>query len=107
MAKLITGGAGFIGAELARVLVGQGEKVVVFSRAPSYTRLDGIENHVKLAPGNLANWHEVLNVVKENDIDGIYHFDSMLSVPSAANHWASFQASGTIGCGSLPLYGNS
>jgi len=34
MAKLITGGASFIGAELARVLAGQGEKVVVFPGLP-------------------------------------------------------------------------
>lgn len=91
MTKLITGGTGFIGAELARVLVGQGERVVVFDIAPNYARLDGIENQVKVVQGNLANWHEVLNVVKENDIEGIYHLGSMLSVPSEANPWASFQ----------------
>ena len=89
--KLITGGTGLIGAELARTLVGQGEKVVIFDIAPNYARLDGIENQVKVVQGNLANWHEVLNVVKDNDIEDIYHLGSMLSVPSEANPWASFQ----------------
>jgi len=30
MAKLITGGMGFIGAELARMLVNQGEEIILF-----------------------------------------------------------------------------
>jgi nucleoside-diphosphate-sugar epimerase len=35
MAKLITGGTGYIGAELAHILVGRGEEVVLFDVAIS------------------------------------------------------------------------
>jgi len=80
MAILITGGTGLIGAELARTLVSRGEDVVLFDI-----------DKVKVVQGNLAYCAEVFNVVKDNNIEGIHHMGSMLSVPSNANPWASFQ----------------
>ena len=53
--------------------------------------MDDIKNKVKVVQGNLAYGSEVFNVVKDNNIDGICHLGSMLSVPSNANPWASFQ----------------
>ncbi len=98
MVKLITGGAGFIGAELARTLVGQGEEVVLFDVAPNWERIRDIKDRVKVILGNLSNYFEVLNAVKENNIEGIYHLGSMLSIPSDANPQASFQ---TNVCGTM------
>jgi len=92
MAKLITGGTGFIGAELAHALIGQGEEVVLFDVTPNWERISEIKDKVKVIPGNLGNSFEVLNTIKENNIDGIYHLGSMLSIPSDANPQASFQA---------------
>lgn len=98
MSVLITGGTGFIGAELARLLVDRGEEVVLFDIALNYTRIKGIEEKVKLVQGNLAYSSEVFNVVKNNRVKGIYHLGAMLSVPSNANPWASFQVNvcGTV-----------
>lgn len=98
MVKLITGGTGFIGAELARTLVGQGEEVVLFDVAPNWERIRDIKDRVKVILGNLSNYSEVLNAVKENNIEGIYHLGSMLSIPSDANPQASFQ---TNVCGTM------
>jgi len=91
MKVLITGGTGFIGAELARTLVSKGDDVVLFDIAPDYARIGDIKHEVKMAQGNLAYQAEVFNVIKDNNIEGIYHLGSMLSVPSNANPWASFQ----------------
>lgn len=91
MAVLITGGTGFVGAELAHILVNKGEDVVLFDVAPNYARISDIHDKVKIAQGNLANWPEVFNVVRDYNIEGIYHLGGMLSVPSNANPWASFQ----------------
>ena len=91
MAILITGGTGLIGAELARTLVSRGEDVVLFDISPNYARISDIQDKVKVVPGNLAYSAEVFNVVKDNKIEGIYHLGSILSVPSNANPWASFQ----------------
>ena len=92
MVKLITGGTGFIGAELAHSLVGQGDEVILFDVTPNWERIKDIKDRVKLIPGNLANSFEVMNVVKENNVEGIYHLGGMLSLPSEANPQASFQA---------------
>jgi len=91
MKILVTGGTGFIGAELARTLVDRGEDVVLFDIAPDVPRIADIRDKVKVVQGNLAYWPEVFNVIKDYGIEGIYHLGSMLSVPSNANPWASFQ----------------
>ena len=51
MVKLITGGTGFIGAELARTLVGRGEEVVLFDVVPNWERIRDIKDRVKLMTG--------------------------------------------------------
>lgn len=101
MAKLITGGTGFIGAELARRLVDRQEEVVLFDVAPNAARIKGIKDKVKLVLGNLANYSEVFNVVKEHRIEGIYHLGGMLTLLSNINPWASFQSNI---CGTLHVF---
>ncbi len=91
MSKLITGGTGFVGAELARILTDCDEKVVLFDLTPNLDRLEGIEEKVKVIQGDLKVGPEIFNVIQANGIDTIYHLGSMLSVPSDANPWASFQ----------------
>jgi nucleoside-diphosphate-sugar epimerase len=88
---LITGGTGRLGTGLAKELVGRGEKVVLFDVATREERLTDIKDKVKVVLGDLKVWPEVLNVVKDNDVEGIFHHGSMLSLPSDENPWASFQ----------------
>jgi nucleoside-diphosphate-sugar epimerase len=67
MSILITGGIGLIGAELARRLITRGEYVVLFDIAPQLWAVAEIQDKVKLVPGGLRVWPEVLNVVKDNN----------------------------------------
>ena len=92
MAKLITGGTGYIGAELAQILVERGEEVVLFDIVLNEYRVEGIKNKVKMVRGDLGNYSEVLNVVKDNNITDIYHMGSMLTYVSEGNPWGSFRA---------------
>lgn len=91
MSVLITGGTGNIGAVLARSLVEKGEDIVLFDVAPRIERIADIKDKVKLVQGDLRTWPEVLNVVKDNNIQGIFHLGGMLSGPSDENPWGSFQ----------------
>ena len=91
MSILITGGTGFIGAGLARLLLARGEDVVLFDLVPRIERVADIKDKVKIIQGDLKVWPEVFNAVKENNVEGIFHLGAMLSLPSEDNPWASYQ----------------
>jgi nucleoside-diphosphate-sugar epimerase len=93
MSTLITGGTGFIGAQIVRILLERGEKdLVAFDINPSTKLLDDVAEHVEVVRGDLGNFSHVLNVVKTIKPKTIYHLGGMLSVPSDADNAASFRA---------------
>jgi threonine 3-dehydrogenase len=93
MATLVTGGTGFIGAEVVRLLLGKGEKeIAAFDTNPSTKLLDDVQDRVEVIRGDLGNVSHVLNVVKKIRPKVIYHLGGMLSVPSDADPAASFHA---------------
>ena len=93
MAVLITGGTGFIGAEVARILLEKGEKrPTVFDLNSSTIRLDDTADRVEIIQGDLGNFSHVLDVVQKTNPSVIYHLGGMLSVPSDADPAAALQA---------------
>ena len=93
MTTLITGGTGFIGAEVVRLLLDQGEhKPVIFDINPTLQRLDDVAEHIEVVRGDLGNFSHVLNVVKAVKPTAIYHLGGMLSVPSEADPAAALHA---------------
>jgi len=87
MAILITGGSGFIGSALARALLEKNYKIILFDITPPKTEWKGIY----FIKGNISNWAEVMNVIKEEKIKYIFHLAAMLSAQCEANPWAAFQ----------------
>ena len=93
MNVLVTGGTGFIGAQVVRILLEKGvKKPVVFDINPSTKLLDDAAAQVELVRGDLGNFSHVLNVVKTFRPKVVYHIGGMLSVPSDADPAASFRA---------------
>jgi len=93
MSILVTGGTGFIGAHVVRVLVEKGEKdIFVFDINPSTKLLEDVKDQVEVVRGDLGNFSHVLSLVKNCKPKAIYHLGGMLSVPSDADHAASFRA---------------
>ena len=93
MSTLITGGTGFIGAEVVRFLLEKGEKdLAVFDINLSTKRLDDVAEQVEMIQGDLGNFSQVLNVVKKTNPSVIYHLGGMLSAPSDADPGASIRA---------------
>ena len=92
MSILITGGAGFIGLEVARQLLAAGETAVtVYSRNPSPARLGDLTDRVTAVAGDVGNFSHVLDVVKSARPRVIYHLGAMLSVPSDADPASAIQ----------------
>ncbi len=90
---LITGGTGFIGADVVRILLEKGEKrPVVFDINPSTKRLDDVADQIELVRGDLGNFSHVLSIVKQTKPRVIYHLGGMLSVPSDADPAAALRA---------------
>jgi threonine 3-dehydrogenase len=86
MTTLITGGTGFIGAEVVRLLLARGEqRPVVFHVSGNTQRLDDVADQIELVRGDLANFSHILNVVKKVKPSVIYHLGAMLSLPSEAD----------------------
>lgn len=92
MSILITGGTGFIGIRLAHRLVARDEKVILFDIAPRTERLADIREKVKVVAGDFSIWPEIMNAVKENNVEGIFHLGAMLSQAAEVNPWACYQA---------------
>ncbi len=98
MAKLITGGMGFIGTYLAHALLAKGEDVILFDVITSSPLIKDIKNKIKIVQGDLASWAEVLEVVKQYKIDGIYHTGALLSASAEEKPITAYQvnAGGTF-----------
>lgn len=88
MSILITGGAGFLGIPLTKALLDRGESVIIFDKVIDDSLFVG-ESKVKKVRGDITNWPEVLNVVKENRVHTIFHLAALLSAVSERNPWAS------------------
>jgi nucleoside-diphosphate-sugar epimerase len=89
---LITGGTGFIGSEVVRILLEKGEKdLIVFDINPSTKLLDEVADQVEIVGGDIGIFSHVLNVVKKCKAKVIYHLGGMLSVPSDADPAAAIR----------------
>jgi threonine 3-dehydrogenase len=83
--NLITGGLGFLGACLAKRLLEDGEKVILFDIVSKSKFIEGIRDKVEMVWGDISSWSQVLDVVKCNDVDCIYHMGAMLTDASEAH----------------------
>ncbi len=89
---LVTGGAGFIGSTLAKMLLEQDRGVATFDIKPSSPMLEAYKEKLTHFQGNLGNMGEVLTVIQASQPKTIFHLGGMLSTPSEQNPQAAFQA---------------
>lgn len=82
MTVLITGGAGFVGAHLARRLVRGGQQVVVLDPAPSNIITDVLADDEResliLVKGEAQSLRDVILAIRNYGIDRIVHLASIL-----------------------------
>lgn len=99
MAILITGGTGFLGSYLARYLVReQGRKdVVIFEKFLNPGRIADIVDEVTVVQGDVQEPLEVLDAMKQHEIDCVMHLAFIAGVeePGKALSYLRFQTGAT------------
>ena len=88
--NLVTGGAGFIGSCLTKMILDEGEDVATFDVKPTSPVLEPYGNMWTHFRGNLREISELMTAVKESKPEIIYHLGGMLSTPSEENPQTSF-----------------
>jgi len=79
MKILVTGGAGYIGSHMVKVLLEKGHEVIVADNLSRGFR-DAIDNRARLLTGNLLDKHFVGQIFEENHFDGVIHFAAYIAV---------------------------
>jgi threonine 3-dehydrogenase len=93
MTTLITGGTGFIGAEIARMLIEGGEGPIhVAQRSPELGRLSDMADHVELHHLDLTDPAEIDAVVDSVRPSRIFHFGAVLTGPGEQDPQTLLQA---------------
>ena len=64
MSILVIGGMGFIGSRIAKMLMDQGEEVVVMGRRPTLHRLTEVADRVKAVKADKANIEEIIDLIR-------------------------------------------
>jgi UDP-glucose 4-epimerase len=74
MRALLTGGTGFVGANLARRLLAGGHEVTLLTRPQAQRwRLQGIEDSVRLTPGDVSDEDAVQRAMTSATPDWVFH----------------------------------
>ncbi len=83
---LITGGAGFIGSHIARLLVENGQKVIIFDNLLSgnLNNLEDIKKNIVFINGSITNQADLEKLPK--NIDYILHLAAQISVPQSVEN---------------------
>jgi UDP-glucose 4-epimerase len=84
MATLITGGTGFLGSHLTRLLVTEKgvRDVVLFDRFPSTELISDVADDITIVEGDILEPHQLMHTMAKYDIDRVGHFAFM----SGGNH---------------------
>ena len=91
MAVLITGGTGFIGSQLARLALDQGELPVLLDPSPPGPQLAGVEDKIKYVPSTLNSLSSLVETIRAENIDSIFHLGGLLSMPSEKDPWCAYE----------------
>ena len=82
---LVTGGAGFIGSNLVRALLEQGDDVRVLDNFSTGRRpnFDGVEDDIEVVEGELRSYERVHNAVRGTEV--VFHLGALPSVPRSVH----------------------
>ena len=85
MKLLVTGGAGYIGSIVARLLIETGHQVVVFDNLERGHR-EAVPQQAQLILGDLRNPEDPRRALKDSGFDGVLHFAALALVGESVEH---------------------
>ena len=77
MNVLVTGGAGYIGGTVARLLLGSGHKVTVYDNL-CHSRRDALPAGATFVEGDLADRQRIEHTLRDHRFDGVMHFAALI-----------------------------
>lgn len=90
---LVTGGTGFIGSHLVRLLLDRGAARVVASNVSGTSRnLEDVRDRVEIARADIGDFTDVLRLVEKHRPATIYHVGAMLAPACDTNPEAGIRA---------------
>ena len=104
---LVTGAAGFIGANFAELMVKKYEgkyNIIVFDKltyAGNLHNLDGIKDKIDFVQGDICDFDFVLETYKKYDVDSIVHFAAESHVDNSIKNPFVFTQTNVIGTHTL------
>ncbi|MBO6003292.1 MAG: NAD(P)-dependent oxidoreductase [Mailhella sp.] len=91
MKILLTGGAGFIGSQMAKALLGQGDEVVVFDNVPEPELLEPVRGRITYVRGDAGSEADMYRAVVTRGADAVMHLASIMGGPSEEDPPAALQ----------------
>jgi UDP-glucose 4-epimerase len=85
MKLLVTGGAGYIGSIVARLLIANGHEIVVLDNLERGHR-EAVPAEAQLIVGDLRNPEDPRGVLRAGDFDGVLHFAALALVGESVEH---------------------
>jgi len=74
---LITGGSGFIGANLALNILGRGHRVTIFDNQLNYSRLGPEHANMALLKGDVLNYKELFEIFQKTGVELVVHLSAL------------------------------
>ena len=85
LSVFITGGCGFIGSWLARLMLQEGHDVILFDLNTESGLVDDIRDEVELIRGSITDAEKIREVIKIHKPDAIVHYAALLSAAAEKN----------------------
>src|SRR6201998_4314060 len=100
MTVLVTGGAGYIGSQMALELVDAGESVVVLDNLSTGHRW-AVAEGVPLVVGETGDQPLVTQLIRDHGIDAIIHFAASIVVPDSVRDPLGYYRNNTVNARAL------
>lgn len=90
MQALITGGSGFIGAQLARLLAAAGHGPVILDLQPPPPELAAQPETYPFVRASVTSLPVLVDTLRQHQVDTVFHLGGMLSMPCERDPWSAF-----------------